>query len=58
MSEATVRFLSATPGFKDRIESGVLDAKLNARLDHDRSEQFNRLLSEYSRVTGRIELGE
>lgn len=54
MREATVRFLTATPGFNDRIGSGVLNGTLNARLDPEMSERFSRLLSAFSRAAGRI----
>lgn len=54
MREATVRFLASTPGFKDRIGSGVLDGTVSARLDPEMSRRFSRLLSALSRAAGRI----
>lgn len=54
MRDATVRFLHATPGFNDRIGSGVLSGSVSARLDPQASQRISRLLSAFSRAAGRI----
>jgi len=53
MRGATLRFLSGTEGFADRIGSGVLDGTLSARLDPESAATIGSLMASLNRLASR-----
>jgi len=50
MRDATLRFVTGSRGFTDRIDSGVIGGSLSARLDPPLARQINALIDELIRA--------
>lgn len=54
MRDATLRFLSGTPGFQDQLGSTSVDGTVNASLDPERAQRMTAVIDFLSRKTGQL----